>query len=144
MRALHRFLLITTLLCGAGAARAAEIDGGSLSVWWGLPFAGMLLSIALLPLATPRLWHHHFGKITAGWMALLLVPFIATQGAGTTGAMLVHVLLGEYIPFIILLTALFTVAGGIYIRGNLHGAPMLNTGMLAASTCAATCTAARR
>ena len=131
MRALHRFLLITTLLCGAGAARAAEIDGGSLSVWWGLPFAGMLLSIALLPLATPRLWHHHFGKITAGWMALLLVPFIATQGAGTTGAMLVHVLLGEYIPFIILLAALFTVAGGIYVRGNLHGSPALNTGIMA-------------
>jgi Na+/H+ antiporter NhaD/arsenite permease-like protein len=40
-------------------------------------------------------------------------------------------LLAEYIPFMILLTALFTVAGGIYIRGNLHGAPVLNTAILA-------------
>lgn len=47
------------------------------------------------------------------------------------GVNLVHALLAEYIPFMILLTALFTVAGGIYIRGNLHGAPVLNTAILA-------------
>jgi Na+/H+ antiporter NhaD/arsenite permease-like protein len=47
------------------------------------------------------------------------------------GVNLVHALLAEYIPFVILLTALFTVAGGIYIRGNLHGSPGLNTAILA-------------
>ena len=46
---------------------SAALDGGQLGVAWGLPFAGMLLSIAILPLAAPKLWHHHFGKITAGW-----------------------------------------------------------------------------
>ena len=119
------------LLGAASAARAADLDGAALSLPWGLPFAGMLLSIALLPLLVPKIWHHHFGKITAGWMALLLVPFFATQGAGTTVAALVHVLLAEYIPFIILLGALFTVAGGIYVRGNLHGSPALNTALMA-------------
>ncbi|MFM7531175.1 MAG: sodium:proton antiporter, partial [Rubrivivax sp.] len=118
------------LLLGSTGASAAEIDGGRLSAGWGLPFAGMLLSIAILPLATPRLWHHHFGKIAGGWALLLLVPFALTQGLPTTGGMLVHVLLAEYIPFIILLTALFTVAGGIYVRGNLHGSPGLNTAIM--------------
>ena len=131
MRALHRNLLALTLLGACSAARAAEFDGASLSVWWSLPFAGMLLSIALMPLLLPKLWHHHFGKITAGWVLLLLLPFAATQGPGTTGAMLAHTLLGEYLPFIILLTALFTVAGGIFVRGNLHGSPGLNVGLMA-------------
>jgi len=127
LRAVTALLILT--LCGA--AQAAEIDGAKLSAWWGLPFAGMLLSIAIMPLAIPHIWHHHFGKIAAGWALLLLVPFALTQGLPLTGGMLVHVLLAEYLPFIILLTALFTVAGGIYIRGNLHGSPGLNTAIMA-------------
>ncbi len=131
MRTLHRTFLTATLLGTGGTVHAAQLDGSSLSAWWGLPFAGMLLSIALMPLLLPKLWHPHFGKITAGWMLLLLLPFALTQGLGTTAAMLVHTLLGEYIPFIILLTALFTVAGGIFVRGNLHGSPGLNAGLMA-------------
>ncbi len=131
MHALHRHLLPALLLLAGGSARAAELDGARLSAWWGLPFAGMLLSIALMPLLLPKVWHHHFGKITAGWVVLLLAPFALTQGFGTTGAVLVHTLLGEYLPFIILLTALFTVAGGIFVRGNLHGSPGLNAGLMA-------------
>jgi hypothetical protein len=112
-------VVAAALLAGLPApAWAAEVDGRNLSAWWALPFAGMLLSIAILPLAIPQIWHHHFGKIAAGWALLLLVPFAMTQGAGVTGGMLVHVLLAEYIPFIVLLTALFTVAGGIYVRGS--------------------------
>ncbi len=107
-------------------ASAAALDGGALSAWWGLPFAGILLSIAFMPLLATRLWHHHYGKITAAWALAFLVPYALTQGLGSAGVALVHVLLGEYIPFILLLTALFTVAGGIYIRGNLHGSPALN------------------
>jgi len=59
------------------------------------------------------------------------LPFAAIYGAPLAGAQAVHALVEEYIPFIILLTALFTVAGGIHIRGNLHGAPGLNTAILA-------------
>jgi len=113
-------------------AMAADIDGRQLSPVWGVPFAGILLSIALMPLLVPSFWHHHFGKVAAGWALAFLVPFALQFGAGAAGAALVHALLAEYIPFVILLTALFTVAGGIYIRGNLHGTPALNTGILAA------------
>ena len=112
-------------------ARASEFDGSRLSAIWGLPFAGILLSIALCPLLTPRFWHHHFGKVAAAWALAFLLPFAVMFGAGEAGSALMHVALGEYIPFVILITALFTVAGGIFIRGNLHGSPGLNTAILA-------------
>ncbi len=110
---------------------AAELDGSQLSVLWGVPFAGILLSIALVPLLAPIFWHHHFGKIAAAWALLFIVPFALVLGPGIAAAGFVHALLAEYIPFIILLTALFAVAGGIFIRGNLHGSPGLNVSILA-------------
>jgi Na+/H+ antiporter NhaD/arsenite permease-like protein len=113
-----------------GLAQAADLDGSQLSVLWGVPFAGVLLSIALVPLVAPVFWHHHFGKISAAWALVFLVPFAVVVGPGVTWASVVHALLAEYIPFIILLTALFTVAGGIFLRGNLHGSAALNTGLL--------------
>ena len=113
------------------ASHAASFDGGQLAVAWAIPFAGLLLSIALCPLFVPTVWHHHFGKISAAWSLAFLLPFAAIFGPGAASSSLVHALLAEYIPFIILLTALFTVAGGIFIRGNLHGSPALNTGILA-------------
>ncbi|KRB99825.1 sodium:proton antiporter [Hydrogenophaga sp. Root209] len=114
-----------------GLARAADLDGAQLSVLWGVPFAGVLLSIALIPLVAPLFWHHHFGKVAAAWGLAFLVPFAITFGPAATGVAVVHAAFAEYIPFIILLTALFTVAGGIFVRGNLHGSPLLNTGLLA-------------
>ena len=110
---------------------AAELDGSQLSALWAVPFASLLLSIAVMPLAAPFFWHHHFGKVAAGWSLAFLVPFAIAFGPSMAGVSLVHALLAEYIPFMILLTALFTVAGGIFIRGNLHGAPALNTAILA-------------
>lgn len=111
-------------------ALAAEFDGSQLSVAWGIPFAGILLSIALMPLLLPWVWHHHYGKISAAWALAFLLPFAAFFGPSTAGVALVHALVAEYIPFVLLLTALFTVSGGIYIRGNLHGSPGLNTAIL--------------
>ncbi|HET7867102.1 MAG TPA: sodium:proton antiporter [Burkholderiaceae bacterium] len=126
-----RWSAVFALLGAPGAALAAEVDGRSLGAWWGLPFAGLLLSIALLPLAVPRVWHHHFGKITLFWAAAFLLPFALVFGPPTAGAAFVHALIAEYIPFIILLAALFTVAGGIHVQGNLHGSPGLNVRLLA-------------
>ncbi len=123
---------VLALLCLAPLwAGAATIDGAQLAVWWGVPFAGVLLSIAVLPLLAPLLWHHHFGKITAAWSLAFLLPFAVVFGMDQAWAGLVHALVEEYLPFVILLAALFTVAGGIYIRGNLKGSPVLNTALLA-------------
>lgn len=112
-------------------AQAAELDGTQLGVAWAIPFAGLLLSIALMPLLLPSFWHHHFGKVTAAWALAFLLPLVATHGVGAAAANFLHALLAEYVPFVILLTALYVVAGGIYIRGSLTGTPALNTGILA-------------
>src|SRR5262245_5034944 len=124
----------------ARAAGAAHFDGTQLSVLWVIPFAGLLLSIAILPLAAPALWHHHFGKIAAAWALAFLIPNLVTAGASVTAYELMHTLLLEYIPFIILLFALFTVAGGVLVKGNLHGSPGLNTGILGIGTLIASVT----
>jgi Na+/H+ antiporter NhaD/arsenite permease-like protein len=98
---------------------------------WGIPFAGILLCIALMPLLTPHFWHHHYGKVVAAWSLAFFIPFAVMFGANLAGENLVHALFAEYIPFIVLLTALYAVSGGIFIRGNLHGSPGLNTAILA-------------
>ena len=128
-----RMLIVLSALAAAlpSGVLAAEIDGGQLSPLWGVPFAGILLSIALMPLLAPYFWHHHYGKITAAWALAFLLPFALAFGPGLAGSTLVHALVAEYIPFVVLLTALFAVSGGIYIRGNLHGSPRLNTAILA-------------
>ncbi|GAA7761712.1 MULTISPECIES: sodium:proton antiporter [Cupriavidus] len=128
----HCLLALVGLLPGWG--HAADLDGAALAPIWGLPFAGILLSIALFPLFAPKLWHYHYGKIAAAWGLLFLVPFATVYGMHTAAANVVHALLSEYIPFIVLLTSLYVVAGGICVRGNLHGTPKLNTGILALGT----------
>ena len=120
----------TLFFAWPGLALAAGFDGGKLSPVWGVPFAGLLLSIALMPLLVPSFWHHHFGKVAAVWTLAFFIPFAFTFGPSLAGLSLLHALVDEYIPFIILLTALFAVAGGIFIRGNLHGSPGLNAGLL--------------
>lgn len=130
-----RKLLASALLSLLPAlAQAAELDGASLSLLWALPFCGILLSIALFPIFAPGLWHHHFGKITALWSVLFLLPFTLAFGPGSMASLVVHALLTEYLPFIVLLLALYTVSGGILLWGNLHGSPRLNTALLAAGT----------
>ncbi|GLU32352.1 hypothetical protein Busp01_21940 [Trinickia caryophylli] len=116
------------------AAFAATLDGATLSAAWALPFAGILLSIAVFPLIAPMFWHRHFGKIAAAWAFAFLVPFAIAFGMGPAFDTLAHALVAEYIPFIVLLSALYTIAGGICVRGNLHGSPGMNTAMLALGT----------
>ncbi len=122
-------LAAVPLWCGA-----SELDGSQLSGWWALPFVGLLLSIALCPLLTPTFWHHHFGKLSAAWALAFLLPCAWLFGAGTAAGGAMHAFAAEYFPFIMLVTALFVVAGGICVRGNLHGTPALNTGILAIGT----------
>jgi len=98
-----------------------------------IPFAGMLLSIALLPLIAGNFWHHHFGKISAFWAACLAVPFVYVH-KGIAVYEILHIILADYIPFIILLWALFTISGGILLKGTLRGTPLVNTGIILIGT----------
>ncbi len=114
-----------------GAVLAAEFDASRLSTIWAIPFIGMLLSIAVLPLVALGLWHHHYGKIAVAWTLVMLIPMAMMHGVGTAFDLVAHTMALEYLPFIIFIGTLYVVAGGIYVRGNLHGSPLLNTGILA-------------
>ena len=107
------------------------------SLAWGLPFLGLLLTLAIAPLAVPRLWHHHYGKFVAAWTLAFLVPDVAVEGVGASFMRLLDMALNTYVPFVLLLGALFVITGGVRIRGKLRGSPGVNTGLLALSTVAA-------
>lgn len=111
-------------------AAGPGFDGAGLRLTWSIPFAGLLLSIALFPVLAPRLWHRHQGKIAAFWALAVIVPMLAEFGVEAAAQQIAHTAFLEYIPFIILLFALFTVSGGILLEGTLDGAPLTNTAML--------------
>ena len=107
--------------------------GAVLPLWSIIPFVGILLSIAVFPLVAPHFWHKHFPKISALWAVVFAVPFLWTYGHQAMHEIM-HIYVIDYIPFIILLWALFTVAGGIRIKGSLAGTPMVNTLLLLIGT----------
>ena len=128
------FALGVMLAATPAAAVEAPVELGTLlPMWSALPFAGMLLSIALFPLLAPAFWHHHYGKVAAAWTATLVVPFVVAYGRLAVHE-LAHVAVVDYVPFIILLATLFTIGGGIYVRGTLRGAPSVNAVILAIGT----------
>jgi len=103
--------------------------GKVLPAWTVLPFAAILLSIALCPLLTPRFWHHHYGKVSALWALVFAIPFVYVFHRQAVVEIL-HVYIVDYIPFIVLLWALFTIAGGIVVSGSFQGTPAVNTVLL--------------
>ncbi len=106
---------------------------GLLPLWTAIPFACILLSIALGPLVAPHFWHHHFPKISAMWALLFAIPFLIWNPKVAFGEIL-HIYFLDYFPFIILLWGLFTVSGGIYVGGALRGNPRVNLILLLIGT----------
>jgi len=107
---------------------------GGLSLLWAIPFIGVLLTIALAPLLAPTFWHRHYGKCVALWALAFLLPEMALNGVKAGLAALIEAALDEYLPFILLLGALFAVAGGLRLTGAPRGGPGVNTAMLALGT----------
>ena len=127
---------ISIFAAGSGHGGTPHLDGSAenLAIYWVIPFAGILLSIAAFPLIAPDFWHHNFGKISLFWATSLIIPFVIKEGFQITLYELLHVGLLEYVPFIILLLALFTISGGVQLKGSLVGSPTLNTAILAIGT----------
>jgi Na+/H+ antiporter NhaD/arsenite permease-like protein len=127
-------LAIATLLFLPAPARASALDGASLRWPWALPFLGILLTIATGPLLFPRFWHAHYGKLAFVWGTLTVAPMAALYGVATAAEEFAHAMLVEYLSFIVLLFALYVVAGGILVTGNLRGTPLVNGAILAFGT----------
>ncbi|NLB64202.1 MAG: sodium:proton antiporter [Fibrobacter sp.] len=107
--------------------KSLHLDGSKLSLLWAIPFLGILLSIALFPLFLPQLWSAHYGKISLFWGLSFFISFLVGFGADTAFFYLAEVFIGEFIPFIVLLLALFTISGGVRLTGSLRGSPGKNT-----------------
>jgi Na+/H+ antiporter NhaD/arsenite permease-like protein len=106
----------------------------SLGLAWAIPFAGLLLTIALAPLALPRFWHRHYGKLAAIWGLAFLAPDVMRQGGRAALQSLIAVALHEYLPFILLLGALFAIAGGLHVKGTPRASPGINVALLTLGT----------
>ena len=113
---------------------AHGVKGEHLPLWSIIPFIGILLSIAIFPLVfDSHFLVHHGGKMSLAWGLIFAVPYlIAFRGEAFYD--ILHIYLLDYIPFIVLLWGLFTVAGGILVRGTLRGTPVLNTFLLLIGT----------
>jgi Na+/H+ antiporter NhaD/arsenite permease-like protein len=117
-----------------GAWAAPELPGAAMGWPWALPFIAVLLSIAVGPLAFPRIWHDHYGKIAGAWAVAAVLALAVAYGFEAALAAFVHAMLPEYLSFIVVLFALYTVAGGILVTGDVRGMPGTNTAMLALGT----------
>lgn len=95
--------------------------GQTLPIWSIVPFAGMLLSIAIFPLVRAEWWERHQLLVSLAWALVFLVPFLFAYGAEVTAEQLAEVVIGDYIPFIVLLMGLYVVAGGIHVGGTIAG-----------------------
>lgn len=108
--------------------------GQTLPIWSIIPFAGMLLSIAIFPLVKAEWWERHQLLVSLAWALLFLVPFVFAYGAEVTAEQLAEVVIGDYIPFIVLLLGLYVVAGGIHVGGTIAGTTRNNVVMLLIGT----------
>lgn len=113
---------------------AGGLPYGSLA--WGLPFVGLLLTLAIVPSLAPAAWGRHYGKIVALWAFVFVVPDVFAEGAGDAFRRLLDVCLNTYLPFVLLMGALFVITGGLRIRGAPHGSPGVNTVLIALGTLA--------
>jgi Na+/H+ antiporter NhaD/arsenite permease-like protein len=94
---------------------------------WVLPFAAMLLAIAVLPLFAPRLWESNLRKLAVG--ALLGLPVLILYARHDPAA-LAHTA-GDYLSFMALLGSLFVISGGVLVTGDIEARPAVNTAFLA-------------
>ncbi len=119
-------LLVTCVAIPVGAVEThGGVDAAAKLAWWSiLPFIGILLSIAILPIAAHGWWHRWFPFVSLAWGVPtgLFLLFI-------NPAWLLHSAI-EYVSFILLIGSLFVISGGIHIKGWMGGSPIANTAIL--------------
>ena len=132
-------LLLGLLALGAAGRQAAGGLPAQLPLWLCLPFAGLLLCVALCPLLCPAWWEGHQPWVVAFWSVAFLVPFGLMGGLGTAVETALDCLISDYLTFIVLLFGLFCVAGNITLEGDLAGSPRINVLLLLLGTVLASC-----
>ena len=122
------FLLCIPVLAAGGST--VQIAEPTAALWMCIPFAGILLCIAVLPLVAGEWWEHHQPMVVILWSLLFLIPFGVVNGAGAAAESALECIVNDYLTFIVLLFGLFCVAGNITLEGDLAGSPRINVALL--------------
>jgi Na+/H+ antiporter NhaD/arsenite permease-like protein len=126
--------LVLFFLSGPVYGTTEALAKEHLTGWWVVPFCGLLLSLALMPLFALRFWENHYGKIAFGWALLTLYSLGSTFGSTVMQQEVLQTLFHHYLPFIIMIGALYTISGGIHIEVEANATPAVNTTLLAIGT----------
>ena len=127
-------LLPTYVWAAESHASAVQVP-----VWLCIPFAGLLLCIAVMPLLRAEWWEAHQPLVVFMWIILLVVPFAIVYGAGDTFETVLECIVNDYLTFIVLLFGLFCVSGNITVGGDFAGSPRVNACLLALGTLLSSC-----
>ena len=117
-------------------------EGGAESgvpLWLCIPFAGLLLCIAVMPLVKGEWWEAHQPLVVVLWILVMVIPFALLYGVGSAAETVLECTVNDYLTFIVLLFGLFCVSGNITMEGDFAGSPRINVGLLALGTLLASC-----
>ena len=106
----------------------------NIPLWLCIPFAGLLLCIAVLPLVKPEWWEKNRLYAVILWSLLFIIPFAVKFGPSEATEIVLECIINDYLTFIVLLFGLFCVAGNIKLEGNLAGNPRVNVLLLTIGT----------
>ena len=130
--------LLAVLNQTAVTALAAEPEAAGAAaqtpLWLCIPFAGLLICIAVLPLVKAEWWEAHQPHAVVFWSLLFLIPFAVKYGVPKAAETTLECIINDYLTFIVLLFGLFCVSGNITLSGDLAGSPRINVGLLALGT----------
>jgi Na+/H+ antiporter NhaD/arsenite permease-like protein len=98
-----------------------------LSTNWLAPFAGFVLLIAIAPIAGERFWHRNYCRIICLWIALFAGTLVYAKGWQPAYAAISTSVIGNYLPFIILITTLYVLTSGVYLDYPFRASPLSNT-----------------
>ena len=129
-------MLLTPTYVWAAESHASAVQ---VPVWLCIPFAGLLLCIAVMPLLRAEWWETHQPLVVFMWIILLVVPFAIVYGAGDTFETVLECIVNDYLTFIVLLFGLFCVSGNITVGGDFAGSPRVNACLLALGTLLSSC-----
>ncbi len=119
------------------AEKSSDVTG--VPLWLCIPFAGLLLCIAVMPLVKGEWWESHQLLVVGFWILLLLIPFAIVYGGSMTAEVVLECFFNDYLTFIVLLFGLFCVSGNITMEGDFAGSPRVNVGLLALGTLLSSC-----
>ena len=117
-------------------------EGGAESgvpLWLCIPFAGLLLCIAVMPLVKGEWWEAHQPLVVVLWILVMVIPFALLYGVRSAAETVLECTVNDYLTFIVLLFGLFCVSGNITMEGDFAGSPRINVGLLALGTLLASC-----